>query len=455
MAPKAAPPPIGGPQVYVDKDAFIRAEKIKEAGLKPGKPKGDLTVEDLSHPPSLMASCPEFKAAQNYWANEWVVKFSDRNAHQWPADMLSDTLQETRNDLLEKAPAKALTKSASDPTLERKSKKEVQDMLKFMKGQVKQAEKTKKAFLKQVEKCEKKEDKRVTLIKQIKTVKEAIDDDLSNADEYARKNKLFALKYLFGSKLGADAPTTNVLIVIEISDKIAPYMENIKNDILAFFATVIEKTVESFNLIFFSSAGIVSYMPTFTPTVPEGKVKKGAADCQKWLQKQFTPKAGANAPWPPDWLQMVEWLTKDEENMPSSIYLACSKVPMPNRDPLNRINDFRALKGITLPTTVVSYEPEVEGDFNQEEFFREFVGPDGSFEVDSSKAGMEMVDKTLADVKKKKKQFDKFNKKLDKMEDMSDKLTDFKGLLYQQISIENLVRNDWMLHEKALKTPAA
>jgi len=66
-----------------------------------------------------------------------------------------------------------------------------------------------------------------------------------------------------------------------------------------------------------------------------------------------------------------------------------------------------------------------------------------------------MVDKTLADVKKKKKQFDKFNKKLDKMEDMSEKLTEFMGLLYQQISVENLVRNDWMLQEKALKQPAA
>jgi hypothetical protein len=455
MAPKAAPAPIGGPQVYVDKDAYVRAEKIKEAGLKPGKPKGDLTVEDLSHPPSLMASCPEFKAAQSYWANEWVVKFSDRNAHQWPQDLLSDTLQETRNDLLEKAPAKGLSKSASDPTLDRKSKKEVQDMFKFMKGQVKQAEKAKKAFLKQVEKCEKKEDKRLALMNQIKTVKDAMDEDLGNADEYARKNKLFALKYLFGSKLGADAPTNNIIIVIEISDKMVPFMENVKNDILAFFATVIEKGVESFNLIFFSSAGIVPYMPTFTPTVPEGKVKKGAADCQKWLQKQFTPKAGANAPWPPDWLQMVEWLVKDEEALPTTVYIACTKVPMPLRDPLNRVNDVRALKGITLPINVVSYEPEVEGDFNQEEFFKELVGSEGTFQVDTSKLGMEMVDKTLADVKKKKKQYDKFNKKLDKMEDMSEKLADFKGLLYQQISVENLVRNDWLLHEKALKQPAA
>merc|ERR1712070_477064 len=128
---------------------------------------------------------------------------------------------------------------------------------------------------------------------------------------------------------------------------------------------------------------------------------------------------------------------------------------MPNRDPLNRINDFRALKGITLPTSVVSYEPEVEGDFSQEEFFAELVGPEGHFQVDTSKQGMEMVDKTLADVKKKKKQFDKFNKKLGKMEDMSEKLSEFKSLLYQQVSVENLVRNDWMLHGKAMKTPAA
>jgi hypothetical protein len=128
---------------------------------------------------------------------------------------------------------------------------------------------------------------------------------------------------------------------------------------------------------------------------------------------------------------------------------------MPLRDPLNRMNDVRTLKDLPLPMEVVSYDPEVEGDFNQEEFFAELVGPEGHFQVDTSKQGMEMVDKTLADVKKKKKQFDKFNKKLGKMEDMSDKLKDFKGLLYKQISIENLLRNDWILHEQALKQPAA
>merc|ERR1712072_1040151 len=104
---------------------------------------------------------------------------------------------------------------------------------------------------------------------------------------------------------------------------------------------------------------------------------------------------------------------------------------------------------------VVSYDPEVEGDFNQEEFFAELVGPEGHFQVDNSKAGMEMVDKTLADVKKKKKQFDKFNKKLGKMEDMSDKLKDFKGLLYKQISIENLLRKPSRCTEVAQVTAKA
>lgn len=250
-----------------------------------------------------------------------------------------------------------------------------------------------------------------------------------------------------------------------------------------------EPKVKNFDLIFFSSAGTISYcqvnkmgkyapdkvheenkkkeLPPLTSAFvatqfpaegPEARKewkKKGSADCQKWFQKQFTPKAGAAAPWPPDWLAMVEKLVEDEENLPSAVFVACSKAPMPLRDPLNRMTDVRTLKDLPLPMEVVSYDPEVEGDFNQEEFFAELVGPEGHFQVDTSKQGMEMVDKTLADVKKKKKQFDKFNKKLGKMEDMSDKLKDYKGLLYKQISIENLLRNDWILHEQALKQPAA
>jgi hypothetical protein len=501
------------------KDSYVRVKTLKEAGLKPGKPKGELTEEDLSHDGlRSFASCPEFKAAHNYWGNEWVVKYKDQGP---VSDALSDTLQYQRSELLrdvEQLPRlqgvegpvnlrtpSTLPRSASDPSLGvgerfRANKKEVTDFFKFMKKEVKTAEKVKKAFLKQVEKCEKKELKRETLVGQINTVKTQIDADLANADEFARQNKLFAIKYLFGSKLGAQAPPEKVTIVVEISDKIAPFMENIKNDILAFFATVIEKkddphdleakpNVENFDLIFFSSAGITSYcqvnkmgkyapekvheenkkkelppltsafvatqFPTDGPEARKEWKKKGAADCQKWFQKQFTPKAGAAAPWPPDWLAMVEKLVEDEENLPSAVFVACSKAPMPLRDPLNRMNDVRTLKDLPLPMEVVSYDPEVEGDFNQEEFFAELVGPEGHFQVDTSKQGMEMVDKTLADVKKKKKQFDKFNKKLGKMEDMSDKLKDFKGLLYKQISIENLLRNDWILHEQALKQPAA
>ena len=54
--------------------AQVRVKTLKEAGLKPGKPKGELTEEDLSHDGlRSFASCPEFKAAHNYWGNEWVV----------------------------------------------------------------------------------------------------------------------------------------------------------------------------------------------------------------------------------------------------------------------------------------------------------------------------------------------------------------------------------------------
>lgn len=95
------------------------------------------------------------------------------------------------------------------------------------------------------------------------------------------------------------------------------------------------------------------------------------------------------------------------------------------------------------------------GDFNQECFFRDFAGPDGEVSVDTSKRDMEFVDKTLGDVKKKKKQLEKFNKKLDKMDDLTETLEGFRVLLHQQNSLENLARNDFSLAELAMTTPAA
>jgi hypothetical protein len=367
-----------------------------------------------------------------------------------PDDVLSSTLGLTSG-------AGGLVKSASDSALVRRNKKEVQDSWKTMKGQVKAAEKMKKFVFGQFSKNETKNEKRITLLKQIKDVEASIDKDLRDADEYAKKNRLFAIKYLFGSKLGADAPSTNICICAEISDKMVTWMENAKNDILPFFTGVIEKQVESFNMMFFSSAGVTPYMPTFTPTVPEGKVKKGAADCQKWLGKQFTPKAGAAAPWPPDWLQLIETLVREEQALPEAIYLVCSKAPMPLKSVLDRLSDIRTMKGIDLPIHVVSYDPEVEGDFNQERFFEDLIGPEGSFQVDTSKRDMEYVDSLLANVKKKKKQLDKLNKKADsgKFPDLTETVDNLRGMLSKQISIENLVRNDFILHEHALKTPAA
>jgi hypothetical protein len=448
MAPKPAGA-TSGPEVLVQSDAFARAAKIKEAGLKPTKPKPpDLTEEDLSLPPSVSMGSLEFKSATNYWQNASTVKFSEQGTMRVPEDVLNPQLGLTSG-------AGGIQKSASDSALVRKFKKDVQDQWKYMKTQVKLAEKGKKLFFGTFTKVETKNEKRNTLLKQIKDVEDGIEKDLRDADEYAKKNRLFAIKYLYGSKLGAEAPPKDIVVVAEVSDKMVTWMENAKNDILPFFTGVIEKSVESFNMMLFSSAGVTPYMPTFTPTVPEGKVKKGAADCQKWLGKQYNPKAAGNAPWPPDWLQLVETLVKEEEALPSAVYIVCSKAPMPLQNVLERMNDIRTMKGIDLPIHVVSYDPDVAGDFNQEGFFNEFVGPKGSFQVDTSKRDMEHVDALLANVKKKKKQLEKLNKKVGKMEDLTEKVEDLRGLLSKQISVENMLRNDWILHEQALKTPAA
>jgi hypothetical protein len=451
------PPKKGGPagaaEVFIYDDCFTRAMKIKEANLKPGKPKGDLTEEDMSLPPTVK-SMPDFRAPVAYFNNASTVKFNERDNFKWPTDA--------------KVVA-TLGKSASDTELVRKNKKEVQDVLKFMKGQVKLAEKTKKAFFKQVQKVEKKNDKRKDMMKKISDTETEIDGYLRTAADFSRDNRLFALQYLYGSKLGGDKappPSERVAIVIEKSDKMAPYVDNAKDDVMKFF-TAVEKNGQeaTFNTFFFSSAGITPYKPTYLPCVaPPGTkgpaARAGSMDCIKFLTKQCNPKAFQATPWPPDWLALIEALCpaaeegKPPPEYPAHLYVVCSKVPIPSQSTLDRVAEIRA-SGVALPVTLISYDPEVKGDFTQESWFKNFVGPDGHWELDTSKEQMEFIDKKLADVKKKKKQLDKFQKKLDKMEDLTEQLENFRGLLHQQDALESLARNDFALVDLATKTPAA
>merc|ERR1712093_541416 len=120
------------------------------------------------------------------------------------------------------------------------------------------------------------------------------------------------IKFLFGSKLGSAAPSEKAVLVLESSDKMATWLEPAKEDVTKFM-TCIERDCASFNAMLFSGAGLTPYVPVpFTPTFPEGKVKKGSADCIKWITKQYNPKALNATPWPPDWLGLIEALCKED-----------------------------------------------------------------------------------------------------------------------------------------------
>jgi hypothetical protein len=464
MPPKAAGVK-GGAEVLIHEDCFTRATKLKEANVKPGKPKGDLTAEDFFPYTPGIQSMPDFKPAVAYFGTAMTVKYAERENFKWPTDARF---------------LPPLGQSASEPDLARRNKKEVQDMFKFLKGQVKQAEKAKKNFFKQYSKCEGKCDKKKVLEGQIKALEDVIDSSLREADECAKKTRVFQLKYMFGSKLDKEVASDRVAIVMESSDKMAPYLEAAKNDV-NLLIPVLERDCASFNTFLFSSAGITPYQPVWTPTFPDPnnkKSKKGSQDCLKWINKQYNPKAMAGAPWPPDWLALVEALCKENPDaekggvgmptgplptdpweLPNHIYIVCSKVPIPCQQALDRISQVRLVHGVDLPVTIITYEPETEGDFNQECFFKDFAGAKGRFELDTSKRDMENVDKILGQVKKDRKKLDKLGKKLAKMEAKDgptmEKLEEFGTLFQQQNSLELLARNDFALAERAMKNPAA
>jgi len=128
------PPKASNAEVKVYEDVFHRATKIKEAGLKVVPAKGDLTEENL-YMPLPMQSDKDFKAATTFFGNGGTVKYAERTTMKWPSDANQEEV-------------KTMKKSASDFELIRKPKKEVQDMFKFMKKEVKTAEKIKKNYFK-------------------------------------------------------------------------------------------------------------------------------------------------------------------------------------------------------------------------------------------------------------------------------------------------------------------
>merc|ERR1719277_1562517 len=118
-------------------------------------------------------------------------------------------------------------------------RKEIQDLLKYVKGQLKQATKRTGQFLKQLTKKETKELKRTTLLKQIEEVGNQMNEELQNSRKFAKRQELFDKRYMIGSKLGETAPRKNALIMVECSDKNVAWVNENKDEITKFVNGVI------------------------------------------------------------------------------------------------------------------------------------------------------------------------------------------------------------------------
>jgi hypothetical protein len=412
--------------VMVYEDVYMRAKKFAEVKPVAQKPKGDITLEDLSLPIPFQ-QLPEIRPAVQYWQNACTVKYQQRGLLAWPTN--------------------AKEEASSENEEQRRPKKEIQDFIKVMKSIVKQAEKVKNACFKQYEKSETKNEKRQGIQEKIKDIETEINDDLRRADTYAKKRKLFATKYVYGSKLGQTCQDQNVAVVAEVSDRMSEWMEEAKEDVSKFF-NVFEKNSVTFNM-FLLGESIVPYKQGYQQT----QSKTGAADCQKWFAKNFTPKTASGSPWPPDWVGLMHTLCGDE-SLPTSIHIVCSKAPSTLQRVSTYLSEVREQHRREIPITIVSFDPDVDKDANQRSLFKDLVGERGEVLVDTTKIDMDYVDKILIGVKSKKKQLEKLQKQLDKIEDVSAALATNRKILQVQCSLEALVRNDLELLEGGMKKPA-
>lgn len=328
----------------------------------------------------------------------------------------------------------------------RKPKKEMQDLAKALKVVVKNSERLRNICFKQLERCEAKFDKRSAMVAKIQEIEAEVNSELRKADEYAKKRKLFATKYVYGSKLGASCPEHNVAVVAEVTDKMSEWTDEAREDVIKFFH-VVDKTAETFNLFLLGNT-VQSYKPQYQQT----QSKTGVSDCLKWFQKNFNSKAACSSPWPPDWQGLTSAVSGAE--CPSAIYLVCSRAPKNITQAISELNEVRHTEKVPIPVFAVAYDPEVEKDDYQQVLFEEFIGGEGSYLVDTTKVDMEFVEKVLASVKTKKKLLEKLQKQLDKVEDCSALLEQHRKTLQGQIAIENCLRNDLELVDLGLRRPA-
>merc|ERR1712151_183842 len=154
-----------------------------------------------------------FKEVVQYWKQCAIVSYAERV------------------EMKEKAPTRMKIIDTDGANKKPHPRKEIQDLLKFLKSLCKQATKRTGQFLKNLEKKEGKETKREGLNKQYDDTEDWMNKELKRARDFANAQGLFDRKYMIGSKLGDAAPKQRILIVLELSDKLATFVDEAKEEV--------------------------------------------------------------------------------------------------------------------------------------------------------------------------------------------------------------------------------
>lgn len=436
MAPKGGKKKDPNAPTLVPEDSYVRARKLADLKVQMKVPKGDFTSEEWCIPPALH-SLPELKQSIHFWQQCAIVQYSERDM-KVPSRM-KFVLDEGK------------TPKKPHP------RKELMDLLKFLKTQAKQAAKRTGQFLKQLMKKEAKEMKREALLKQISDVDIQMNEELRSSRRFVEKQQLFDKRYMTGSKLGALAPRKNALIAIELSDRIVPWIDETKDEVVKLLNEVINNgETETFNVALFSGSNVVTWCPQFQSKVDP---KKGLPDAIKWLGKNLSLKTCSAQPAPPDYLSLLNKFAGEGQTAAWRIFLCCARSPEVQRaEVVDRVVDLRetleppARDEPILPINVVAFDPAIVGDAEEKEFFDDLAGPNGSFMIDTSAEDLVALDKMLKAVQVKKKQLDKLHKKLDKMEDLSERVVEDRSLLQVQIALQRMLENDFAIVDWALKS---
>eukprot|EP00425_Heterocapsa_triquetra_P023801 CAMPEP_0195108794 /NCGR_PEP_ID=MMETSP0448-20130528/86710_1 /TAXON_ID=66468 /ORGANISM="Heterocapsa triquestra, Strain CCMP 448" /LENGTH=420 /DNA_ID=CAMNT_0040145363 /DNA_START=30 /DNA_END=1289 /DNA_ORIENTATION=- len=405
----------------IPEDTFVRGMKLRDLKVAMKQPKGEFTSEEWCIPP-IFHKEPEFKNVIHYFTQCGIVSYNEH-----------DLKVPTRLKWVEdegKAPRKP------------HPRKEIQDMFKYFKGQVKQATKRTGQFLKQLEKKEGKEVKRQTLLAQIGELDSQMNEDLRNSRGFADVQLLFDKRYMIGTKLGDKAPRKNALIAVELSDKQAVWVDETKDEITKLLNGVInESECDTFNLCLFSGSAQQVWCPQFQS---KADPKKGLADALKWLNKNFSPKTCGASSFPPDWDSMIKKFTGEGATPPWRMYVCCSRAPEDKgvKDEvlsLRESMDPPARNEPILPINIVAFDPYVVDNEEEKAFFDELAGPDGSYMSDTSQQDLQNLDKMLKNVGANKKKLDKMSKKLEKMEDLSERVAEDRALFQTQMALQRML----------------